>query len=72
MRKRIISILAIASVLLSGCGEYDHPHIREWGTKQSDTPIAIEVVNAKPGLKSYRIEETEDGVDVILHYDKKE
>lgn len=72
MKKRIILILAMASVLLSGCGEYENPRVCDYGKNQyTGDPTYIEVDKARPGLKGYEIIETDDGVELILHYDRK-
>ena len=78
MKSKIIAISVIALLLLCGCENSDihniqYPKIQECGRENSNFDnCCIEVLKAKPGLKGYEIIETNDGIDVILHYDKRE
>lgn len=77
MKSKIIAISIIALLLLCGCENNNihniqYPKIQECGRDNSGFDNCyIEVLEAKPGLKGYEIIETDTGIDVILHYDKR-
>ena len=71
MKKRIV-LISLVVMLLCGC-DYECPKIIENGpTTWTTDDVNINVPDAKPGLKAYDITRTDEGIDVILHYDKKE
>lgn len=76
MKKKII-IALLPMLFLMGCKEqdnrYEHPIILEKGrTTLYADDVQIEVPQAQVGLQGYEIVETDNGIDVILHYNKKE
>lgn len=74
MKLKIITISAITLFLLCGCGNNSkYPTIQEYGEDDFIyDDFTFEVLGAKRGLKGYEILETDNGIDVILHYDKYE
>lgn len=69
----LVGILTLMAFNLVGCKEYESPTITEYGiTDITNDNTNIIVTNAKAGLQGYEVIETEDGVDVILHYLKKD
>ena len=74
MKSKIITIFTIALTLLCGCGNnMRYPTIQECGEDDFIyDDFTFEVLGAKRGLKGYEILETENGIDVVLHYDKYE
>lgn len=73
MKKVKFILLLLVVAVLSGCGEHTCPRIEEYGfTMFAGDNICIDIPQAKLGLKGYEIIESESGVDVIFHYDKKD